>query len=284
MGAFDDLRTHYHSQPHEVSIETQALCNARCTFCPYPTLERKGVKMSDALLSRLMDEFATFKVPFYFSPFKLNEPLLDKRLIPLCEQFNERVPHGALRIFSNGSALTDANIEGLAKLKSVAHLWISLNEVNAAKYEETMGLDFAITSKRLDSLHRYVGMRRFPHPVVLSRVGGTTPERDEFQRYARERWPLFKRSIIKRDAWIDFTTADVLEVPAAPCVRWWELNITATGKVSRCCMADGEDERDIVGDVNTQTMLEVYNSPSYRAFRDLNNRKDSGAVCATCTY
>jgi hypothetical protein len=34
--------------PTEVTIETQAICNAACTFCTYPTMERKGNKMPDA--------------------------------------------------------------------------------------------------------------------------------------------------------------------------------------------------------------------------------------------
>lgn len=277
----------YGSQPHEVSIETQALCNARCTFCPYPTLERKGTKMSDEMLGKLMDEFAGFKLPFYFSPFKVNEPFLDKRLIPLCEEFNRRVPDGVLRLFSNGSALTDKHIEGVARLKRVRHLWISLNEINADAYEATMGLNFEITAKRLDSLHRAAVGWKFMHEVVVSRVGGSTEERQDFVLYVHDRWPKFKASIIKRDAWIDFTSPDDPEVPDTPCTRWWELNITADGIVRHCCMDDGADDRWIVGDLKTQTMLEVYNSPRWRDRREaLVSRKqlDDTSPCARCSY
>ena len=59
----------YMDQPGEVSIETLSLCNARCTFCPYPTLERKGERMSDEMLTRIIDEMNSFEVPFVFSPF-----------------------------------------------------------------------------------------------------------------------------------------------------------------------------------------------------------------------
>src|SRR5512139_1577251 len=121
---YREFKQHYNSQPHEVSIETQALCNAACTFCPYPTIERKGTKMPDELLNRLVDEMAEFTVPFYFSPFKLNEPFLDKRLIPLCEAFERKCKTiSYVRIFSNGSALTEKHLDGVAGLKRVAHLW-----------------------------------------------------------------------------------------------------------------------------------------------------------------
>jgi MoaA/NifB/PqqE/SkfB family radical SAM enzyme len=98
--------------PMEVSVETMALCNARCTFCPYPTLDRKGEKMPDALLDKLADEMIGWDREIYFSPFKLSEPLLDKRLLPLCERINAQSDKIVLRIFSNGSALTPQNIAG----------------------------------------------------------------------------------------------------------------------------------------------------------------------------
>lgn len=275
MNHLEQLRHYYHSQPNEVSIETLALCNARCTFCPYPTLERQGTRLPDALIDRLIDEMAAFEHPFHFSPFKVNEPFLDKRLLPICRKFSERVPHGTLRLFSNGSALTEKNIEGVAQLERVTHLWVSLNSHRPKEYEALMGLDFAHTAKCLDRLHA----RDFPHPVVVSRVG---MDRD-FMEYVAWRWPKFQPAIIKRDAWIDFTNADDLTVPASPCVRWWELNISATGKAALCCM-DGE-ARFGFGDVTKQTLLEIYNHPTLKAWRDgMMDRRDAGSPCSGCTY
>lgn len=275
MSLFDSLREHYAEQPNEISIETQALCNARCTFCPYPTLDRIGTRLSDEILARLVDEMATFREPFYFSPFKVNEPFLDKRLLPLCRSFNEKVPHGVLRLFSNGSALTVANIEGTAALTNVAHLWVSLNTHHPVEYAELMGLDFDHTTRNLDRLQEY----DFPHPVVVSRVG---PDPD-FAKYVGWRWPKFKVAMIKRDAWIDYTTADDVTVPDTPCGRWWELNITATGKAALCCM-DSEGRYGF-GDVNTQTLLEIYNHPTVRGWREQQiSRKSAGSPCNGCSY
>ena len=36
------LRQQYLDYPSFVTIETQALCNAACDFCPYPVLQRQG--------------------------------------------------------------------------------------------------------------------------------------------------------------------------------------------------------------------------------------------------
>lgn len=273
--SFADLRRAYLDQPGEIHLETLASCNARCTFCPYPTLERIGERLPDALIERLIDEMAGFRVPFMFSPFKVNEPLLDKRTIPLCASINRRVPLAGLRLFTNGVALTDANIEGIARLQRVAHLWISLNSHRPEEYEELMGLPFDRTAKRLDRLHQ----RPFPHPVVLSAVGFPN---EEFQHYCRERWPKFQCFIIDKSAWLGYTEAREQIVPNSPCDRWFELSITATGVVSLCCM-DGQAAYPI-GDVRKQTLLEIYNTPAYRERREKSLSRMAVKPCDQCTY
>lgn len=275
--ALEFLREHYLDQPFEVAIETQALCNARCIFCPYPTIERKGVKMPDALVYRLIDEMATWPLPGIVSFFKLSEPLLDRRLNAFHQRFNERCPSGHIRIFTNGSPLTAARIDEIAALKNVEHLWVSLNAHEPETYERLMGLEFARTASRLDELHARDG---FPHQVVVSKVGMHGAM--DFRAYVSRRWPKFKCYVIKQDRWISFTDADYPAIPAAPCSRWFELSITATGSVSMCCM-DSENEHAI-GDVTESSMLEVYNAPHWRNRRELMLSRKEVAICNGCSY
>ena len=271
------MRDRYLDQPAEISLETLSLCNARCTFCPYPTLERKGGQMPDELIERLIDEMATFTVPFAFSPFKVNEPLLDKRLIPICEAVNERVPQAHIRLFTNGQALTPEKVYEISTLKRVIHLWVSLNSHIPEEYERLMGLDFEKTAKRLDYLHAVP----FPYPVMLSCVGFPN---EDFRRYCFDRWPRFQSMAIKKDGWLGFTEAQNHEVPDATCGRWFELSITSSGVVSHCCM-DGEAAYPI-GDVRKNTLLEIYNAPLWRERRELmlSRRVLTDSPCSRCTY
>lgn len=115
---------------------------------------------------------------------------------------------------------------------------------------------------------------------MLSTVGWPN---EEFQRYCAERWPKFGTFVIKKDAWIDYTDPQFGGVPDTPCVRWFELSILSDGKVSLCCM-DGTGKYPI-GDVNTQTMLEVYNAPAWRERREkLLSRKQVPEPCNRCSY
>jgi len=267
------LNPHYLDQPHEIALETIAQCNAACTFCPYPTLERIGTKMPDELIESVIDQMADFQAPFYFSPFKVNEPLLDKRLYDICKAATARTPC-ILRIFTNGSPLTPSHIDRLAELDRVAHVWVSLNETDPEKYKALMNLDFERTATRLDKLHE---REDFPHPVVLSTVGRPNLN---FEWYCTQRWPRFQVVCIERSGWLGYTDPQTDVIPDAPCSRWWELSITAEGVCSLCCM-DGEGDYSI-GNIRDDRLVDIY--ARLRQRREGLESRHNHHPCSTCTY
>lgn len=278
------MHVQYLHQPREVSLETLALCNARCIFCPYPTLTRKGVEMSTGLISRCINEMSTWSRPFFFSPFKVNEPFLDKRLQWICEEFERQCHAGRLRLFTNGSVLTPKNMQWMKTLMRVEHVWISLNSHCENEYEAIMGLRFDHTTRCMDELHaQMVTLSPFPHPVVVSKVAEDDATKNlAFYRYCVNRWPMFRCQIIKRDGWLGYIDPSNSTVPDLPCVRWYELSVLATGVVALCCM-DGTGEFSI-GDINQKSLLDVYNSPYWLSRRVTTISRRHFDPCARCTY
>jgi hypothetical protein len=275
----------YLDQPREVSIETLALCNAACEFCPYETLERRGVRMGDELIDRLIMEMSAFKHPFFVSPFKVNEPLLDSRFLDITRTIVTRAPQAYVRVFTNGTTLTKSATRALAQIPRIYHLWCSLNSCDEEEHQTLMRFRnpmLPLIARNLDDLHSMKQLRAFSHPVVLSRVR-TYDDRDaDFVNACEERWPLFQACLIKRDSWLGEIPAPQVTVPDAPCSRWFELSIMATGKVALCCM-DSTGEFAI-GDVTGETMLEVYNRPHWRERRERSLSRLAVHPCATCTY
>ena len=98
--------------------------------------------MSDELIDKIITDLKKIPadVPFFIAPFKVNEPFLDKRIFSVCAKINEHLPNAQLRLFSNGSPLTKENLEKVSAIGKVAHLWISLNEIEARAYENLMQL------------------------------------------------------------------------------------------------------------------------------------------------
>ena len=276
-------RAAYLTQPFEVSIETLAMCNARCTFCPYTTLDRKGVRMDTDLIIRLLLEMSHFEQPFFFSPFKVNEPLLDDRLFYILQTFERTCPFGRIRLFTNGSTLTRHNVMAISLFDRIEHLWISLNSCNAKDYEKIMGLNFENTCKKLDFLHKEKDAGLFAHPVVVSAVADDRPDVNfDFREFVLDRWPLFQATIIKRDGWLGYVEPSDPRIPFRNCSRWFELSVMATGKVALCCM-DGTGEF-FIGDVHTHTLLEIYNNRFWQKHRDRGVTRQQFSPCNRCTY
>lgn len=279
--------TAYLDWPVMVHMETIAICNAACDFCPYPTLARKGERMPDALIEKIIRDLADIPpdARFQLAPYKVSDPFLEPRLFEILALVNARLPNAYITIITNGAALTERNLARLCALKNVAHLTVSLNFDNAKEYEAVMKIPFERTVKRLDHLHERLKSGHVTIPVRLTRVSDSRDSDTQFLRWTKARYPAFGIRIVPRNDWIGqvATATAILEVPDAPCHRWFDMSITATGKVAMCCM-DGE-ARYPKGDVNNSHVLEIYNQPHLRRLREqLISRRAAGDPCNRCTY
>jgi Radical SAM superfamily/Iron-sulfur cluster-binding domain len=285
MDLLSQLRSRYLRQPHEVSIETYALCNASCGFCPYIALDRKGAKMPEAVVFDLIDQMASFTEAFFISPFKVNEPLLDDRLAGICRRIVEFVPNAKIRLFTNGSPLHSKHVEWIANLPParLEHLWVSLNSTDPQEYGELMKLSYSMTANRLDELHQRKRKREVPHEVVLSRVVQDDVESNtRFVDECVKRWPLFEPFLIKRDGWLGYVEPSSKLPPRSGCGRWFELSILATGRVALCCM-DGTGQYDL-GSVQESKLLTIYNQPALLNRREFQVTRAGIDPCERCTY
>ena len=283
----DKLRkSPYMEYPAHVHMETLSLCTAACNFCPYPTLDRQGTRMSDALIQKIITELKDIppQLPFQLSPFKVNEPFLDTRLFDILDTVNRELPNASLTLTSNASPITAKNLARLSQIEKIGYLWISFNDHRKAEYEATMQLPYRRTIERLDMIHQAVAIGAFTPRVVLSRVGDNSPLDLEFQRWVQQKYPLFQTSIFQRGGWIGQVKDLQLNVPVpnVGCVRWFDLSITSTGSVAHCCM-DGKAEWAI-GNVNDQHVLEIYNTPLYKEVRQYAITRMDAEPCNQCTF
>lgn len=274
-------RTDYMDYPARVHLETAAICNARCGFCPYPGLERKGARMSDALLAKIIDDLTEIPadLPLQLCPFKVNEPFLDPRLFDLLETINARLPQAKISLTTNATPITEQTLDRLATVRNLAPLWVSFNDHRAAEYEATMRLDHAQTLAILDMIHARSSL---PTRIVLARVGDGSDVDEAFCDWVRARYPRFRPNVTPRGDWLGQVDTPIGEVPTAGCVRWFDLSITATGVVAHCCM-DGQ-ARWPIGDVREQSVLEIYNSPGFRSLRESAWTRQEREPCSGCTF
>jgi hypothetical protein len=277
----------YLDYPVFVHLETLAVCNAACDFCPYIALARKGTRMPDALIEKVIDDLTAIPpdLPFQLAPYKVSDPFLEPRLFDIMELAAARLPGMGISLITNGTALVERQVERLVKQPRVRYVNVSLNYDNAEEYEAVMHLPFERTLSRLDALHKRKAAGGIPFPVHVTRVSTDRSSDRRFVAWASARYPAFPALIIPRNDWIGevVTEGSVTQVLDAPCHRWFDLSITATGIVAMCCM-DGHSQYP-KGDVNTQNALEIYNQPQLRELRQtLISRRHAGSPCDRCTY
>jgi hypothetical protein len=283
------LRMDYLDYPQLVHLETIALCNARCGFCPYESMERKGVKMPDELIEKIISDLADVppNVRFQINPYKVSEPFLEPRLFDILQLIIDRIPNAQIGFITNGSPLTEKKIQQLTALdaKRFGSFKVSLNTMDATEYENVMHIELDKTLRRLDVLHDYVARGEFKLKVHITRVSMDLASDQEFIVACKQRYPHFDVFINRRNDWIGTVENGnaLLQVPDAACRRWFDLSITATGKVAMCCM-DGEAQYP-KGDAAQQHVLEIYNQPHLQMLRLLlPSRLASDSPCNTCTY
>lgn len=276
--------TPYIDFPRHVHLETLARCNARCTFCPSPTLARSGTRLDDRLIDKVITDLTDLPdgLPFQLSPFKVNEPFLDVRLFDILDQIEHRLPMARLTLTTNASPLTPKKLARLADYSSLNKMYVSFNDHRPEAYEATMGLSYARTTARLDALHAAVASGELTLRVVVSRVGDGSAHDDAFRLAVVRRWPLFGVVVMRRGDWLGQVDTPIADVPDVGCVRWFELSITATGTVAHCCM-DGEAKWPL-GEVSEHHLLEIYNQPSFRKLRLNAVSRHEAKPCNGCTF
>jgi hypothetical protein len=272
----------YLDYPLIVQIETIALCNAACTFCQYPALERKGDKLPDELIDKILIELATFPkdLPFTLTLYGVSEPFLDKRIYRNIERINAELPNAQLQINTNGTPLTDANIDRLAEMR-IAGLGISVNDYRKAEYEKTMQLPFEKTLKVLDSLERARMSGRIPFNVGVTRAGDGSIEDLKFISWVRKNYPSLSSYYTPNFVWVGEASEQRTVAQSVGCAHWYELAIRSTGQVSFCCI-DGHVNYPR-GDVRSQSLLDIYNMPAFRALRLKKTSRAEVLQCSSCT-
>ena len=281
----ESLADAYLSFPSVVGIETLALCNAACSFCPYPTLDRKGDLMPDSLIAKILDDIGTISVrpPFRINLSRVNEPFLDPRIFDISLDINRRFHEAELVFFSNGTPLNERNLLRLARVRRIAFLNVSMNDHRRDEYERVMRLPYDRTVKRLDLLHEMKASKVLQFPIILSRVGDGTSRDVEFKEWAKLRYPEFEPVVTIRGDWIGVVSMP-MGIGAAPdvgCTQWFKVHFLADGRSPFCCM--DSDARWGTGDAKTcHAVEEVYNAPSRMELRTRQVTRLSVDICRGC--
>lgn len=270
----------------QLQVETTNVCNADCVFCEYSRMSRPKGTMAMDLFRRIIDEAAIIPQFDHITITGLGETLLDRFLLDRIRYVRSLLPRIQFDLYTNGTYLRPAMTDALIAA-GISDINVSLNAATADKRKQVMKLDdwpivtanirYAIGAVRSTSVrlivkavvakdlmedsdqNRFIEM--FNGPVE---AGGNAFLHLE-GNWAGAVWPM---RTLKREA----------------CPRALnQFMVLWDGRVSLCCF-DG-DGREILGDLNYQTIRQVFNGERALFIRTAHHegRRNEVSLCAGCT-
>lgn len=276
--------------PEWVFIENTNRCNIHCVMCPREKLKRKQEFMEFGLFEKLAKEIAQNKEKVKrLHLHNFGEPLLDKDLTKRIKTAKDLgIKH--TYIVSNGSLFTADRAKEIIE-SGLDEMKFSFYGTDADTYNRTMvGLDF---NKTLSNVKEFFAIRKKlgrSNPKVVIQymeMPSNMSKTDEFVRLVE---PLLDKSA--GDSFFvtplyNYGTGRAFLKPgdvARICTFPWRLMvILANGDVALC--APDYNGEQIVGNVNKNTIKEIWNGAAYKKVRDDFRRfkYQDYPVCRECT-
>jgi radical SAM protein with 4Fe4S-binding SPASM domain len=268
------------NKPKRIVLETTNRCNLNCPFClvgmQNELLEKHGNTAHD-LLSRgmgTMSEETFEKVRHQLKPFGIEavylhfqgEPFLNK----LTPDFARRLKKDGMYVgvFTNGQAFNEKIIEGIAAAE-IDLIRFSVDGASESTYQKNrVGGKFSVVYENMRNValaHRglstriewqYLPLKNNEHEVELAREMASEIGVHFFTKGFRETDPELAPSDPKyRSSFNPKPCTDIYK----------QLGIYWNGDVVPCCY--DVDGKAVMGNVVTQRLDDIWNSPKYRKFR-----------------
>lgn len=263
--------------PEIVQIESTNICNAKCVFCPRDEMHRRQGVMSMALYQKIVDECAALRIE-HVRMHNYGEPFIDRQLVEKVRYAKTRgVPQ--VGMISNGSLITDEVARGMIEAGLDA-INISVDASGRETFERTrVGLKYEkviANIERIVRIRQEMGRRRPKLILSFVRQNDSEDERAFIEHWRRVADKVHITDLhnwagtLNREANVNY-----------PCYRpWLTFTVLWDGRVALCC-ADF-DGREILGDLNTSTIRDIWNAEPYVWAR--RQHLDSGGpdVCRAC--
>jgi wyosine [tRNA(Phe)-imidazoG37] synthetase (radical SAM superfamily) len=274
-GTVRELR--YAETPRCIQIETNLACNAACPFCPYTHLERGPKFMADWIWKKIVDE--TRGLGVVYRPFLINEPLSERRL-PEITRYIKQDGTAQVEINSNGGLMNDKRARELLDAGlDVARF--SVDGFSRQTYEPSRpGVDY---DEVVRNLNRFVELRdaggyRCFVEVRMIDMPENRHEQADYLAYWKARADDAVVVPLYRWPW-EGQEKPVLK----PCLKILdEMFFYTDGTAPLCCWDSAG--RGLIGDVKTESVLDIWNGPVLKAMRELldRGRRDLIHLCSRC--
>jgi radical SAM protein with 4Fe4S-binding SPASM domain len=276
--------------PIMVVLSVTFVCNSKCPSCPYTNSSiREDYKdapfISPALFKKIADECGPFGS--YIRLTGGGEPLLHPNMVELIEY--AKAKGAKIGLINNGSCMTEETAKRLLACETDM-IEFSVDAADKETYDKVRtGLDF---DKLVANVKRTVALRnemKSPTKIIVSVVNQAIV-RDKIDEIVKFWEAIVDKVQVRKyltwginDPEQSADKSEYIEAHKIPCPFPFErLNVDSRGKVMFCGY-DIAANTDF-GNLNTQTIQEVWKSDKYNAWRKLHleGRGDEIEMCKQC--
>lgn len=231
--------------------------------------------MSMKLFKKIIDEVKAEPAFSQVCLTGLGETLLDPQLLDRLKYVKKRMPGMHVDLFTNGTHMNKEMADSL--LKYQPKVYVSLNAANAEKRKQIM---------KLNDYDQVVEQIKYAQNIGLDVIIKAIAEKDLMESGEKEEFQgtwKEKAFLHLEGNWAGLTYQSRIK-PVEPCIRAMnQVMILWDGRVALCCF-DGEG-KEILGDVNHQTVKEVFNGPKATSIRLAHHegRRSEIPLCKDCT-
>lgn len=293
LNKYRNLKSYFHRKiickgyPEVFNIELTNSCSMSCVMCPRRFMKRKVGFMKLELFKKIIDQFNGYTYAVWLHHF--GESLLHPKLKQMIAYARSKKIKTQLSI--NPILLTKTNIK---KIKDLDYLHISLDGTNEETYKKLRGKN-ADYDQAVSYIKSFLRLKKKPYTTIaIIKLKETEKELEDFKKQWKDSginnieikefttWDGSKKEItsLASDHQLSEAYKKSLQYP---CLRpWHRFTILWDGKIVPCCY--DYDGKCIIGDLNKQTLEEIWNSEKILELRKQHVLNDfsNNLLCKNC--
>ncbi len=287
-----DKRRPLPDAPRNVQIQTISGCNANCVFCPNTKTELDipfGHRMDWDLYRSIVDQCIDLGVK-RFSPYLMNEPMLDRELPERIAYITKRKkPQQFTKINSHGGQLNERMAKGLLD-SGLTKLHFSVQGLDPDVYWRVMRLKLENTLRRIEHFLELRAQGNYTLPEVRVVMLDTTEIHEQIPHiveFWQARGVQVNINQLENRGNHDQITSDAIAVrdlePFDWCKRMFnQIYVLYDGRLVQCC-ADWE-QSSVMGDLSRDPLPTIWHGARYTEMRRRFLAGEvQGTLCDGCT-
>lgn len=270
------------AKPKFIQLETVTKCNAKCPFCPQNEIVRDPARMPTETWRKIIDDTRGWGITY--RPFLTNEPFVDNRMPEIVRYIKDNDPTARVEFNTNGELVTE-KLAGQLLDAGVDIMRFSIDGFSRETYEPSrIGINFEKVMERTRRFLELWDEGGYRDKVFTELRMIEVPENKHEVEAYRDYWgPRCSEVLITSMYQWPWTGQKREDVVMKPCLKILdEMFFYTNGNATICCW--DVHERAVVGNVNQQTVGEIWESYAAQCMRAVLNdgRRDLLNLCSRC--